>query len=56
MLVYKSIFTVTETLFIFLALMAIWSDKKKGERDTSFLITIIFVLVSSLGCIVGMWM
>lgn len=54
--IYKIIFTISQSLFIVLALIAVFTDKRKDQRDCMFKIILWYVMISSVGCIVGMWM
>lgn len=54
--VFKTIFTVTQSLFIILALIAVLTDKQKDTRNNTWLFFVYYIVISSIGCIWGMWL
>lgn len=56
MLAYKILFTVTQSLFVILTFLAVVTDSRKNERHKSFLAMVYFMIISSIGCIWGMWL
>ena len=56
MTLYKIIFTVTQAMFILSALGAMLFDERKAERTDSFRVIAYFVIISSIGCTIGMWL
>lgn len=54
--VFKTIFTVTQSLFIILAIIAVLTDKQKDTRNNTWLFFVYYIVISSIGCIWGMWL
>lgn len=56
MIAYKIFFTITQIIFIALAILAIAGNKNSIERHQSFWYVTLYILFTSIGCTVGMWL